>query len=76
MAGRTKPDIVVVIRDGVVDQVISEDPDAVVSIINFGLGERGDYHEVKQYTYPDHEWDPYEVKEIIDEYNQRFEKGV
>lgn len=71
-----KQDVLVVIRDGVVDRVLSNDPDVVVTIVNFGLGDEGEYHEVKQYVYPDHEWDPYEVKEILDEYNTKFEKGV
>lgn len=68
-------EVFVVIRDGVVDRVYCSDPEIVVTVLNFGIGENYDYHGFSQYNYPQQEWDDYGIAEVVDEYTQNFGEG-
>lgn len=68
-------DVVVVIRDGRVDRVMCDDPLINVTVVNFGLGEEGAFHEARMFCYPLNEWDRFELSGIVNEYNRRFQYG-
>ncbi|MEN3186234.1 MAG: hypothetical protein ABDK94_10450 [Atribacterota bacterium] len=68
-------DVVVVIRDGRVDRVMCDDPLINVTVINFGQGQEGFFHEARMFFYPLNEWDRFELQEIVEEYNQRYQYG-
>lgn len=68
-------DVVVVIRDGHVDRIMCSDPLISVTVINFGIGKEGSFHEARMFFYPLNEWDRFELKEIVEEYNTRYQYG-
>ncbi len=68
----TGSDVVVVIRDGRVERVMCDDPLINVAVINFGMGEEGLFHEARLFFHPLNEWDRFELKGIVEEYNTRY----
>lgn len=68
-------DVVVVIRDGRVDRVMCDDPLINVTVINFGRDREGFFHEARMFCYPLNEWDRFELQEIVEEYNKRYQYG-
>jgi hypothetical protein len=68
-------DVVVIIRDGRVERVMCDDPLINVTVINFGVGKEGIFHEARMFYHPLNEWDRFELQETVEEYNQRYRYG-